>query len=343
MKSFELAVGTYQKEGMEAIQVLSLNTTTLEFQKKAVATDINSPSFVIVHGSYLFSVSEDNEGLVVSYYYDKVNCRLTELSRQSTKGELPCYLLFDEQRKTLYAANYMTGNIAVFPIDDKYEIGKCKQVLNHYGQSVKTERQERAHAHSIESLPFAPCYKIVQDLGSDALHLYLAEDDGNLHFVKRFDVPSGHGPRHVAFHSGHKLIYVLSELSSMVDVFRFNEENCMLRLVQSISILPEDFNGENLAADIHISDSGRFLLASNRGHDSIAIFEIQEYGHLQLCDIAHIGGRTPRNFAILPDDLVLIAAQDSNKVTVARLQENGHLYLTGSEYQIIAPVCIKQV
>lgn len=343
MKTIEFVVGTYQKEGEEAIQVVSLNIATLEFQKKTVAKEINSPSFVIVHEPYLFSVSEENNGFVVSYYYDRVNNRLIELSRQSTNGELPCYLLFDKQRKTIYAANYMTGNIAVFPVNKRYEIEECKQVLHHFGQSINKERQERAHAHSIETLPFALDYKIVQDLGSDALLLYFTESDGKLTLVKKFDVPSGHGPRHVAFSQEHNLIYVLSELSSTVDIFRFNERGCTLQLVQSISTLPEGFHGVNIAADIHLSYSGKFLLASNRGHDSIAIFEILENGSLCLCEIAHIEGKTPRNFVVLSDELILIAAQDSNKIKVAKLQENGHLQMTQSEYQINAPVCLKQV
>ncbi|MFE7083582.1 lactonase family protein [Priestia megaterium] len=341
--NIELVIGTYQQVGEEAIQIVSLNTDSLEFYKKAVATGINSPSFVIVHSPYLFAVSEKNNGVVVSFYYDRVNNRLLELSRQSTKGELPCYLLFDKQKKTLYAANYLTGNIAVFPVNKHYQIEECKQVLNHFGNSLNKGRQERAHAHSIETIPFAPDYKVVQDLGSDALHLYFTEGDGKLTYVKKFDVPLEHGPRHVAFSRDLKLIYVLSELSSTVDIFQFNVSTCMLQLIQSISTLPEEYQSNNLAADIHISDCGKFLLASNRGHNSIAIFEILVNGYLRLCEITHIRGETPRNFLVLSDNLVIIAAQDSNNVIIAKLQDDGRLHLFSSEYQIKVPVCVKQV
>jgi 6-phosphogluconolactonase len=338
-----IVVGSYQKKGEKAIQVLRFNLATLEFQLKADSTCIHSPSFVITEGNYLFGVSEEKEGFVVSYYYDKENGRLIEISKQSTCGDSPCYLLYDNKSQTLYATNYMTGSIAVFPVNDKYEIDDCKQLITHRGHSVNYERQEGPHTHSIDALPWANDLKLAQDLGNDSLYLYQSESDGTLKLIRQVQSPLGHGPRHVTFHPNHKLVYVLSELSSTIDIYKFNEESINISLVQSISTLPGDYNGENTAADIHISDSGQFLLASNRGHDSLAIFKILKDGQLSLCNICDAGGNTPRNFAVLPEDIILIANQDSNKINVARLQENGDLSLTNQSYQMDVPVCIKQI
>lgn len=338
-----IVVGSYQKKGEKAVQVLSFNLATLEFQIKTDATEINSPSFIITDGSYFFAVSEEKDGLVVSYYYDKENCRLIELSKQSTCGDSPCYLLYDKEAQTLYTTNYMTGSIAVFPVNDKYEIDKCKQLITHQGNSVNPQRQERAHTHSIDALPWSKDYKLVQDLGNDSLYLYHTECDGTLKLFRKVNTLLGHGPRHITFHPNHKLVYVLSELSSTIDTYEFNEESINFSLIQSISTLPVDYKGENTAADIHISHSGEFLLASNRGHDSLAIYKILKDGQLSLCNISGVGGNTPRNFAVLPEDIILIANQDSNKINVARLQENGHLEMTNHSYQMDVPVCIKQI
>lgn len=337
----ELIIGTYQNMGQKALRVLEFDPMNPSFHELAADTQIDAPSFAIGTGGHIFAVSEKEDGMVVSYRYDRENKRLVQLGRQKTKGGLPCYLHFDKRHRTLYAANYGTGSVAVFPVDAAFRIGACMQLLVHEGSSVVGERQECAHAHSIEEIPFAPDYKIVQDLGSDALWLYRVQEDGKLEFCEKIAVPAGHGPRHIAFGKKKKRIYVACELANVVDVYRWDEKNCGMERIQTVSTLPDSYKGENTVADIHVWGDDGLLLVSNRGHDSIAVFQILEDGLLALRSIACAGGKNPRNFLPLPQGYVLIAAQDSNRIRVARLSESGGLELLLAEYPVDFPVCVK--
>ncbi len=340
-KKTELIIGTYQNAGQKALRVLGFDLSVPAFCELAADTQIDAPSFAIGAGEYIFAVSEKEDGMVASFRYDRENKRLVRLSGQKTKGGLPCYLHFDRRHMALYAANYGTGSVSVFPVDAAFRIGACMQLLTHEGRSVVRGRQECAHAHSVEEVTFAPDYKIVQDLGSDALWLYRTQEDGKLEFCSRIAVPSGHGPRHVAFGKKKQRIYVACELANVVDVYQWEPENCRVKLIQTVSTLPVSYRGENTVADIHVWGDDGFLLVSNRGHDSIAVFKILEDGCLALREIAFAGGKNPRNFLPLPQGYVLIAAQDSAVIRVARLSESGGLELLSASYPIEFPVCVR--
>ncbi|WPK10303.1 lactonase family protein [Lysinibacillus louembei] len=337
----DLVIGTYQKATSEALQIITLHTKTLEIQQQVAIKGIDSPSFVAVYQSYIFAVSEEDEGSIYSYRYDKEQQQLIELSRQSTHGAAPCYIAYDASKKALYVTNYVSGSIAVFTVNEQFEIQPCKQLIQHTGSSVNVERQEAAHAHSIEILSFATDYKIVQDLGCDTISLYFTEPDGMLTLVNTFQMPLGNGPRHVAFHKEHKLVYVLSELTSTVDVLQFDENKLTFELTQTIATLPYDFAGESTGADIHISSAGDYLFTSNRGHDSITIFTIDAHGQLAWHQCMHTGGETPRNFAVISDDLLVIGNQNADKLTMAKRDECNLFVLQPVEYLVEKPVCVK--
>ncbi|GLC88892.1 lactonase family protein [Lysinibacillus piscis] len=339
----DLVIGTYQKSNTAALEIITLDTETLAIQQKVAMKSIDSPSFVTVYQSYIFAVSEEEDGSVYSYRYDKEQQQLIELSRQSTHGAAPCYVIYDADKGALYVTNYVSGSIAVFKVNDKFEIQPCQQVIQHKGSSVNQVRQEAAHAHSIEILPFALNYKIVQDLGCDTVSLYGTAEDGSLTLVNTHQMPLGSGPRHVAFHQEHRLVYVLSELTSTIDVLQFAEDAQTFHLLQTISTLPADFSGDNTGADIHVSPSGKYVLASNRGHDSIAVFTIGEQGQLAWHDCLQTGGATPRNFAVISDELIVMGNQNSDQLTFAKMNNKGELALQNATYTIEKPVCIKVV
>ncbi|WP_042476419.1 lactonase family protein [Bacillus ndiopicus] len=341
--TIDLIIGTYQKADTKALEIITLDTQSVEIQHKTAIKGINSPSFIAVYQSYIFAVSEEDDGYVCSYRYDSKQQQLIELSRQSTHGAAPCYVLYDADKRALYVTNYVSGSIAVFAVNEQFEIEPCKQVLQHTGSSINKERQEAAHAHSIEILPFASDFKIVQDLGCDTITLYLTTKDGMLTHINTFQMPLGSGPRHVAFHKEHKLVYVLSELSSTVDVLQFDESEQTFKLIQSISTLPKDFSAESTGADIHVSPSGKYLFTSNRGHDSIAVFTISERGQLTWSHYIQTGGETPRNFSVISEELIMIGNQNSNKITLVKMNDSGLLELQNTEYAIEKPVCLKVI
>ncbi|MCT6925560.1 lactonase family protein [Metasolibacillus sp.] len=334
-----LVIGTYQKAQAKALQIVTFNTEKLTIKWQIGVAEIDSPSFVEVYQSTIFAVSEEEAGFIYSYHYD--GQQLTMLSRQSTHGAAPCYIRYDASKRALYVTNYVSGSIAVFTVNEQFEIQPCKQLIQHTGSSVNVERQEAAHAHSIEILPFATDYKIVQDLGCDTISLYFTEPDGMLTLVNTFQMPLGNGPRHVAFHKEHKLVYVLSELTSTVDVLQFDENKLTFELIQTIATLPKGFLGENTGADIHISPAEDYLFASNRGHDSITIFTIDAQGQLAWHQCMHTGGETPRNFAVISDDLLVIGNQNTDKLTMAKRDECNLFALQPVEYLVEKPVCVK--
>jgi 6-phosphogluconolactonase len=155
------------------------------------------------------------------------------------------------------------------------------------------------------------------------------------------DLPPGEGPRHVAFKPDNKFAYSVNELKSTVTAFSFDSGKGVLKPFQTISTLPKDFTGENDTAEIHVHPNGKFVYASNRGHDSIAQFSIDaKTGQLALVHHFSIQGKTPRDFELDPTGThLLVAGQDSNNVVVFRISSaTGELSPTGQTVDVPAPV-----
>ena len=154
----------------------------------------------------------------------------------------------------------------------------------------------------------------------------------------------GSGPRHIIISANQEFLYLLEEMGHQVAVFRINKENGALHPVQTISTLPENYKETNFCADIHIDPSGKYLYASNRGHNSLAIYGInKKTGKLSLIDIESVQGDWPRNFLIDPrGEYLFVANRRSNNVIVfKRDNSSGKLTSAGIEVQVPEPVCIK--
>jgi 6-phosphogluconolactonase len=243
------------------------------------------------------------------------------------------------------AANYGGGSVTVLPVDQKGALGPAVAFAKHQGSSVHP-RQQGPHAHCI-NLDASNRFALCADLGLDKVLIYSFDaKNGSLSpndkqaFVK---VSPGAGPRHFAFHPVLPFAYVINELDSTVTAFRWNSEQGKLTVLQSVSTLPEDFNGKSTTAEIAVSPDGRFLYGSNRGHDSIAVFSINlDTGRLSCFSHHSSGGQTPRNFAIAPNGQFLLAAnQQSHNVVVFRIdRQTGKLEPTGKTVEIPSPVCV---
>jgi 6-phosphogluconolactonase len=241
------------------------------------------------------------------------------LNQQSSGGDWPCHLRLDETKQWLIATNYGTGSIAIYPIQSDGSLGEMTDFVQHQGKGPNTARQEGPHAHSSIFTPDNR-FVIMADLGIDQLVIYRFDSTaGKLLPHATVNTKPGAGPRHLVFHPNGKWLYAANELDSTVTFYEYDVATSALVEKQNISTIPFD-TPENIVADIHLDTSGKRLYVSNRGHNSIAVYDINDNGSLALVSTPTCGGNWPRNFALSPNgQFVLVANQYSNEVSVMPL------------------------
>jgi 6-phosphogluconolactonase len=345
-------VGTYTGSGSEGIYSFRFNLETGTVGPAELAANTENPSFLAIdsQGKYLYAVNEidtfngESAG-AVSVFEIEQSGKLELQQQVSSQGAGPAHLSLDNTGKFLLVANYNGGNSAIFPVKEDGSLGHFTAFIQDEGSGLDPNRQSGPHAHFIRTT-IDNRFVMVADLGIDRVMIYrFNKADGSLSpndpgFV---GLEPGCGPRHFAFSPSGSHLYVLNELSSSVAVFDFDPATASVRSRQTISTLPENFEGGNTAAEILVDMEGRFLYTSNRGDNSIVQFAIDhDHGELKAVDWVPSGGRTPRNFAIDPTGRWLFAAnQDSDNIILFRIdQENGRLTRTLESMSIDAPVCI---
>ena len=331
-------VGTYTNTQSEGIYRFSLlNDGTIKPLGLVAKTE--NPSYLTksTDSGYLLAVNENEAGTVSSFKVHEDSLQF--ISQSSSGGAHPCFVTVNNGGFVL-AANYSGGNIGLLQMMDHGTLSPLLDVQQHSG-SGSHARQDAAHAHSVWFDPDGETI-ISVDLGTNEL-LFSTIDPSTKKLIpltqNTLKLDPGAGPRHLAFHPQKPWIYVINELNSTVTLIKKNESGYTLR--SSFSTLPRDFTEENTTADIHISEDGQFLYASNRGHNSIAIFSIGTEGKLALLGHESTRGDGPRNFALSPDNsFVLVANQlTDNIVSFKRDQETGRLEYI-SETEASTPVCI---
>ncbi len=354
-------VGTYTtKTESKGIYAYEFDADTGKLTPKGVAAETRDPSWVVVHpsGKYLYAANEAGKASAVSAFaVEAKSGKLTLLNQMPSLGDDPCYLSLDKTGKYVFVANYSSGTIAVFPILADGRLGEHTALLKNQGApGPNKERQEGPHAHWIETSPDNR-FALVADLGLDEVLIYrfdaskgiLSRNDPPLTTVPALlasswrgaKVNPGAGPRHFAFDPHGKFGYVLNEVDATVVAFSYQRNNGSLSFLQTIATLPKDFSGRNDAAEIAVHPSGKFLYASNRGHESIAIFAIDPAKGM-LTFVAHVptGGKEPRHFAIDPSGKYLLAEnQFSNNIVVFKIDlATGGLTPTGQVVEVPSPV-----
>jgi len=349
-------VGTYTEEGSKSkgIYAYRFDPATGQSTPLGLAAETTNPSFVALspNGRFLYAVNEiqnykgPNSGGVSAFSVDRTTGKLTFLNEVPSRGADPCYIIVDRAGKHVLVANYTGGSIAVFPVTDDGKLGEASAFVQHTGHGTNPKRQEGPHAHSIDLSPDNR-FAFVDDLGLDELLIYKFDSaKGSLTpndppFVK---LDAGAGPRHFALHPSGKFAYVIAEMASTVTAFSVDLKTGRLGRLQTVSALPKEFRGENDDAEIQIHPSGKFLYASNRGHDSIAVFAIDpSKGTLTLVEHTLTQGKTPRSFEIDPTGKFLFAEnQQSDNIVVFRIdKKSGRLTLTGQTIEVASPVCVK--
>jgi 6-phosphogluconolactonase len=341
-------VGSYASKDDEGISLCRLDGESGRMEKIAGVSGVENPSFLAVNRSRtrLYAACEttdDRPGSVASFAIDPFKGGFTQLNEQSTLGAAPCHVALDGRERFLVAVNYNGGNVCLFPVAQDGALGAMSDNVRHEGRGPRSDRQEKAHPHSSIIDP-ANGTVIVADLGTDKLAAYrLDSNAGRLVASGETAAAPASGPRHMALHPNGRLLYVVGELNGTVSVYRYGRDSATLDLLQTIGTIPAGFDGSNTCADIHVSADGRFLYASNRGHDSIAVYRADDEGRLELIQHISSGGRTPRNFALSPDGRYLLAAnQDSDSIALYSVNgASGRLVAAGQSLTIGRPVCIK--
>lgn len=268
----------------------------------------------------LFAVSSDpvkaKEGGSVASY-DIQGSGLKRISHQDTFGTGPCHLCLSQDERFLYTANYFTGSVSVFPVNEKGEVGCCIQHVLHEGHSVHPVRQSGPHTHQVTFIP-GTNLRCAVDLGLDALMVYQQCDTtGLLTFFSRTDILAGLGPRHLIY-AQNGFAYLACEVGNQVLKLRWNGKT--FKVLQALSTLPEGFGGENTAAAIRLNPDESRLLVSNRGHNSIAVYRLDAKGNMTF-DATYATPGSPRDFALINERDILVGNQ-KGKLTLVRLNES---------------------
>ena len=348
-------IGTSTNDPSEGIYVYRLDPSSgaLEFASKAA--EVDNPFFLTIDSRkrYLYAANGVEEidgqpgGAVSVFSIDSETGELTYLDQQLSGGSLPCYVRIEKTGKYLLSGNYMSGSVSVLPILEDGRLGPATDTVQHEGSSVHP-RQEGPHVHSIVLDP-ASRFAFAADLGIDKILIYqLDSAQGKLtpNDQPWVQVQAGAGPRHFAFHPNGRYAYVINELDNTFNVFSYDETHGTLAEIQTISTLPEDFTDTSYCGDVQIYPSGKFLYGSNRGHDSIAIFTIDEAtGKLSSAGHESTQGHFPWNLGVDPTHtFLLVTNQGSDTVVVFRIdQQTGQLMSTGQVIEVPKPVCVKMM
>ena len=349
-------VGTYtQPNKSEGIYVFDFDAATGKLTAKGLAAPVLSPSFLAMHidREHLYSVSETGEfkgkkqGIVTAFKIEK-DGKLRQQGQVGSGGSGPCHIGLDVSSSNAMVSHYGSAHITSFQLPETGGISEVKTSIQQKGSSVNPGRQKEAHAHSTWFLPSIPSLALSCDLGTDKIMLYdvdRVEGTFKPHNPESISVPPGSGPRHLTFTPSSKYMYVIEEMLCTIDTFEQTGGN-FKPVHKSISTLPPGVAVSKgvSTAEILVHVSGQYLYASNRGHNSIAIFKIDnETGELSLIGHQPTGGKTPRNFNIDPTgNWLIVANQDSDNLVVFKIdRDTGKLTQTGEPVQCFAPVCLK--
>lgn len=343
---------TYGKA--EGIYLYEVDFAAGRLRHRQTMPDVPNPSFITLapDGTHLYSVNANAEidghpgGALSAFAIDPNDGTLTFLNRESVQSAGPCHVSVDRTGHWALSTSYAGGSAAVLPIQADGRLGSATDVIYYSGTGPHPVSQQGPHAHSVNLDP-ANRYALICNQGLDRVFIYLFDAErGKLvpNPAQPFaETDPATGPRHLAFHPNGRYVYVINEQGGSITVFSYNPELGTLLTIQTISTLPAGFTGQNACADVHVHPSGRFVYGSNRGHDSLAIFAVDEaLGRLTPLGHQSTLGQTPRNFTIDPTGAhLLVANQDSDSIILFTVdQQTGQLESRGQVAQVPTPSCL---
>jgi 3-carboxymuconate cyclase len=355
-KQYHVYIGAYTNKGEKGIALSRFDLSTGKLTPPVVVAETEHPSFLTLSHDhqYLYAVNEVEDpiegetysktGWVQAYRVDPKTGSLTKLNHQPAGGHITCYVTVDSKNRFALVANYSGGSIASLPVNPDGSLGKPVQVIR-LGSNDAEHQRSRGH-----SIVFSPDerFVLVGDAGLDQIFIYeFDHTTGRLTPASTPSVATGpkSAPRHVTFHPNGKWVYNNNEANFKINSFDYDPATGGLTLRQTLTTLPENVPAKGSTAEVLVHPSGKFAYLSNRGPDSIAIYQIDDQGGLTFTGAESTRGKTPRNFRIDPTGQYLIAAnQESDNIVVFRIdQKTGALIPTGEEVKFPSPVCIKFV
>lgn len=345
-EKLDVWIGT---SGNSGIYYLTLDTETGKLSKPVKAAELPGAGFLVLNRNanklYATGREKTGRGEIVAFEISKGDAPvLKRINSQSIpNGHHPTHINFDREFRYLMTAQYGGRSVTVFRMKDDGSIGELVESIEHQGGSKAVPgRQDSPHPHWIGT-NISNDLVAVPDLGLDQVVTYKFDSStGKLSTATPWKTPRGGGPRHMKFHPNGIHAYVLNELSLSVSVFELTDVGT--KNIQTIASLPQELKDKRLnsAAEIRIHPNGRFLYTSNRGHDSISVFAIDEAtGKLQEIQRVSIRGSWPRNFDLDAAGKWLIAAGSySNTLALFEIERDGTLQFTRNIENLPGPICV---
>ena len=347
-----LYIGTASMNDSQGLYVYSYERGANEFTLLQTLPEIIGPNFLALHpsGEFLYSVNmitgEDGkrQDAVSAFAIDGATGMLTLLNQVPSYGRGVCHIELDRKGKFIYVAHYGSGELTAFSIAADGSVADTVQTMQFTGSSI-TQRQQGPHLHAI-LVDAGNRFAYAADLGTDKVNIFdLDPATGRLEpaAVPWVTAVPGSGPRHMAFNRKGSMLYLAEELTSTVSVFSISSADGSLTPLQRLPTLPEGFDGQSTVADIHLTPDDGMLFVSNRGHNSLAIFNVQNDGTLEVAGHEPVQGDHPRNFMVDPDGaFVLVANRNTNNINQFELVKGAEpLQYTGTTLEVPAAICLK--
>ena len=343
-------VGTYTDTAAKGVYALKWDAGAKKFVSLGVQAEVPNPSFVAVSPShkFLYAITEraarrDGTGSVSSYAIDPATGALKLVNRVPAHGNTSAHLVVDHTGNWLLVANYGSGSVASFALLPDGGVGEEADFKQHSGASVNAHRQMGPHPHEAV-MSGDNRFLYVPDLGLDKVFVYALDTaTGKLTLASTTDTRPGFGPRHMLFGRNGKFAYVLGEMGSAVAVMSADKATGKLTLIEAVDTVPPQLTVENNSAELAMSTDGRFLYATNRGHDSVTVFQVNA-ANGKLTNVQNIPtqGHIPRGMALDPDGTHLLTGnQNSDTITVFdRDTKTGKLTFASQMTDIPTAVCI---
>lgn len=346
-KQLIMYIGNVDADQEEGISYCYFNSETGELSKPILTEKISKPIFLDIdkQNKVLYSVAtiinpEDSSTTpsIINYSIDTKTAQLQYISQAPTYGKDPCFIEYNQTKNKLLVANYSSGNTSSYHLNNKSI--QYEETYLHFGDGPNKGRQQGPHAHSIRFSPNNN-YAYAADLGSDKIMIY-QNNATNMQIADSIITHPGAGPRHIDFSPDAHIMAIVNELDCTISTYEKDSTDRYKKFIETITMLPDTFNGYSKAADIHFSPDGKFLYASNRGFNSIAIYKV-EAKKLTFVGLKTEGINWPRNFAIDPTGkFILVANRDSDNITVYRRNiQDGTLEKLNFVAEIKNPVCLK--
>lgn len=337
---YTLYLGSYTKRESKGVHKITLDTENKKLVDYTLIAEVDSPTYLTfsTNKNKMYTISKGEEGGGITSFSLAGDGTYKKIASNHSEKVPPCYISLDEENQLLFTASYHGGYLSVYKeqADGTIELVDRAQ---HEG-SGPHENQGSPHVHYTDYSPDNK-YLMVCDLGTDEVYSYTVSEVGKLKEVSRYKAKAGTGPRHLVFHPNGTTVYLLGELSSEIEVLEYNKDNGSLTYRNRISTLPDSHTTFNSGAAIRVTQDGKYVYASNRGHDSIAVFEIVDADDsLSLIEYVSSEGNTPRDFNFAPGERFLVVGhQDSDHLTLFERDDiTGKLTLV--EKDIYAPECV---